>query len=505
MSRPMHDGHALNRRALLLAGTGAVTFAPLAVFAPAAAGRTRTKVFRGEFTSPATPDWHYLPFRVPHGVREIEVSYDHRPTSTGVGFSYNVVDIGIFDPSGHDLGDADGFRGWSGGARRRFRLSRSEAAPGYIPGPITPGVWHVALGPYAIVPPGTPYEVTVTLHFGRPGPLFEPAPAPAAVDGTGPGWYRGDLHLHTVHSDGKRTLAGMVAAAQAAGLDFLGSSEHNTHSASLHWGRVTPPGLLVLNGEEVTTRNGPWLAMGIPAGTWIDWRYRSGDGQLQRFTDQTRAAGGIAIVAHPFIPVPSIRWEHGYDYAGIDAIEIWNGPWTGDDQTAVEHWHAMLVEGRFVPVVGNSDSHTEAQPVGTAQTVVRADRLGVAEVIEGVRRGHAWVAESSQVDLTFEASLAGRTASCGDRLAAGPADLVDVRLTATGVPGSVAQLRGPAAVLAGAAADSEGRVEVTASVPAGTAPFVRAEIRRPDDVVVSPADDMPAAQMVALTNPVFLG
>lgn len=501
----MCDCHAFDRRSLLRAGAGTVTLAALASFEPAAAGRSRTHTFRGQFTSPATPHWHYLPFRVPRAVREIEVSYDYQPTSTGLGFSYNVVDIGIFDPSGHDLGDADGFRGWSGGARRQFRLSRSGATPGYIPGPISPGVWHVALGPYAIVPPGTPYEVTVTLHFGRPGPRFEPAPAPTAVEGSGPGWYRGDMHLHTVHSDGKRTLAGMVAAAQEAGLDFLGSSEHNNHSASLHWGRVAPPDLLVLNGEEVTTRSGHWLAMGIPAGTWIDWRYRAEDGQLQRFTDLTRAAGGIAIVAHPFIPVPSIRWENGYDYAGIDAIEIWNGPWTGDDQTAVEHWHAMLVEGRFVPVVGNSDSHTEAQPVGTAQTVVRADRLAVAEIIDGVRRGHAWVAESSQVDLTFEASLGGRTASCGDRLAAGPADLVDVRLTATGVPGSVAQLRGPAAVLAGAAADSEGRVEVTASVPAGTAPFVRAEIRRPDDVVVSPADDMPAAQMVALTNPVFLG
>ncbi len=68
----------------------------------------------------------------------------------------------------------------------------------------------------------------------------------------------------------------------------------------------------------------------------------------------------------------------------------------------------------------------------------------------------------------------------------------------------MAQIRGPAGVLAGGVADDAGRVEVTASVPAGTAPFVRAEIRRPDDVVVSPVDDMPAAQMVALTNPIFL-
>ncbi|MGH3307515.1 MAG: hypothetical protein ACRDOX_07465, partial [Nocardioides sp.] len=96
------------------------------------------------------------------------------------------------------------------------------------------------------------------------------------------------------------------------------------------------------------------------------------------------------------------------------------------------------------------------------------------------------------------------SATCGDHLGAEPTDLVDVRLTASGVPGSVAQIRGPAGVLAGGVADDGGQVDVTASVPAGTAPFVRAEIRRPDDVVVSPVDDMPAAQMVALTNPIFL-
>jgi hypothetical protein len=226
-----------------------------------------------------------------------------------------------------------------------------------------------------------------------------------------------------------------------------------------------------------------------------------------------RAAGGLAIAAHPFNPVPSIRWEFGYDYAGIDAIEVWNGPWTGDDQTAVEHWHSMLTTGTFIPVVGNSDSHVDSQKVGLAQTVVRLHTLSTSAVIAAIRDGHAWVAESSDVDLSFEATLADpssvddgspRAASCGDHLAAEPTDLVDLRLRASGVPGSVAQLRGPVGVLAGGIADDAGRVTVTASVPAGTTPFVRAEIRRPDDVVVSPVDDMPASQMVALTNPVFL-
>ena len=261
---------------LLRAGAGVVTVGALASFSPAAAGAVETKTFRGEFTSPATPDWHYLPIKVPGGVREIEVSYDFEPTDTGVGFSYNVVDIGIFDPSGHDLGNAKGFRGWSGGARRSFRLSRGSATPGYLAGPITAGVWNIVLGPYAIVPPGTKWEVTVTLRFGDPGPRFVATPAPESVPGTGPGWYRGDLHLHTVHSDGKRTQPEMIAAAREAGLDFIGSSDHSTSSASYTWGRHTPPDFLVMNGEEVTTRSGHWLATGLPAGTWIDWRYRAG-------------------------------------------------------------------------------------------------------------------------------------------------------------------------------------------------------------------------------------
>ena len=44
-----------------------------------------------------------MPVEVPRGVREIEVSYDYQSQSTPVGVTANVIDIGIFDPSGHDL------------------------------------------------------------------------------------------------------------------------------------------------------------------------------------------------------------------------------------------------------------------------------------------------------------------------------------------------------------------------------------------------------------------
>ena len=494
--------HHLDRRALLTTGAGLATTAALVDFEPAAAGDVVTKTFRGSFTDPDTADWHYLPFRVPRGVREIKVDYSFHPTDTGLGFSFNVVDIGIFDPSGHGLGNAAGFRGWSGGARRHFRISRSSATPGYLAGPITPGVWNILLGPFTIVPPGTPYRVTVALHFGRPGPAFVPAPAPRSVPGTGPGWYRGDLHVHTLHSDGKRTEREMLQAARAAGLDFINSSDHNTSAATLNWGRHVPDDFLVMSGEEVTTRNGHWLAVGLPAGSWIDWRYRAADGQLPRFTELVRSLGGMAIAAHPFVPVPSIRWDFGADWAGLDAVEVWNGPWDSFDQTAVQHWHSLLVAGHYVPVVGNSDSHTPEQTVGLAQTVVRATSLSTGAIVEALKKGNAWVAESSAVQLAFEATLGEATASCGDHLAVTPTDVVDVRLELTGVPGVLAQVLGPAGVLAGGVADASGAVTVTARVPAAT-PFVRAEVRRPTEVVLDPLAGS-TAPMVALTNPIFL-
>src|SRR5262245_19112657 len=99
----MTEAH-LDRRGLFLAGAGVATTAALLTFEPASAGeRQRTKTFKGEFTDPDGPDWVYLPFRVPKGVRAISVKYRYEPTPLGPT-TLNVVDIGIFDPSGRGIG-----------------------------------------------------------------------------------------------------------------------------------------------------------------------------------------------------------------------------------------------------------------------------------------------------------------------------------------------------------------------------------------------------------------
>jgi predicted metal-dependent phosphoesterase TrpH len=500
--------HALHRRSLLLGGAGLgaglITSAGLIDFPAAAAGTTTTRHFHGTFDDPNTPDWHYLPFTMPRGVRELRVHYDFQPHDTGLGFSTNVVDTGVFDPSGKGLGNAAGFRGWSGGARRHFRINRHYATPGYLAGPLTAGRWHVILGPFLIVPPGTPWRVRVTMLHGDPiEPAFQAVHAPVAVPATGPGWYRGDLHLHSIYSDGQWTPAELVEQAQANGLDFMGTSDHNTNAATRVFGRYVPDGFLVISGEEVTTRNGHWLATGTTPGTWIDWRYRRQDRQLGRFTDLTRNLGGVAIAAHPFVPVAGTRWDFRPSWHHMDAVEVWNGPWSGFNQKSVDAWHAKLVRGHFTPGVGNSDSHHSGQVVGLPQTVYRADTLSTAAITDAVRGGHCWIAESSAVDLTFDAHgsvTLTNTGESGDTVTLVGGEQLACHLDVTGVPGTVGQLIGPTGVIAGAFADDSGHLVLDAGVAAG---FVRAEVRRPTTLPADPMSSQTAAPMVALTNPIF--
>jgi len=100
--------------------------------------------------------YRLLPFDVPEGVSRLEVSYSFSDDDPG-GFmrpAGNILDIGLFDPRGSEFLCAQGFRGWSGAARRTFFIAPGEATPGYLPGPILSGGWAILLGLSRILPRG---------------------------------------------------------------------------------------------------------------------------------------------------------------------------------------------------------------------------------------------------------------------------------------------------------------------------------------------------------------
>ncbi|KOT92675.1 phosphoesterase [Streptomyces sp. NRRL F-5755] len=447
------------------------------------------------------PDYVYLPVEVPPGVREIAVSYTYDRPTTPPGTAGNACDIGIFDERGTELGGR-GFRGWSGGARTEFFLRADDATPGYLSGPVNPGTWHIALGPYTVAPQGLTYEVTITLRYGPPSAPRTPTYPPQRAKGRGRSWYRGDSHLHSVHSDGKRTPAQIAALARAAGLDFITTTEHNTTSSHREWEGLWGDDLLVLTGEEVTTRNGHVVAMGTDPGVFIDWRYRARDDAFPRFARRIRRAGGLVVPAHPHATCIGCNWKFGYEEA--DAVEVWNGPFTLDDEVAIAEWDNALVayaqgRGRFLPAVGHSDAHRDPDVIGLPQTVVFADTLSREAILTGIREGRTYLAESSALTLTLTATgPKAEHATIGERLPVQDSAEVTVNLHVTGAPPNcTARLLTDQGQLFTTPLPTSG--PVTWHTTPANATYVRAEVRHPSTTPGVPGP------MVAMTNPVFLG
>ena len=438
-----------------------------------------TLSFHGRFKF-GIDQWAYVPFDVTTGIRRIDVATSHDQFSL-LGIGRNVLDLGLFGPASHELGNAEGFRGWSGGARAGFMLSATNATPGYLAGPIDPGRWALALGPVVLNPLGMDWRAQIVLTPGvQPSIRHLIDPGPAAHRSRGIGWYRGDLHLHTVHSDGRHRIGDLAAGATSAGLDFIVSTDHNTSSANRSWAATACDDLLVVAGEEVTTRHGHWLAVGLPPGGWVDWRYAPRDGVFERYADQVRAGGGLVVAAHPSVPLPGAAWEFGYRH--VDAVEVWNGLWNVDDELSLRIWHQLLRQGRRITAVGGSDSHGSNQPIGRPQTVVYAQDSSTPALIEGLRDGHCYVAESSAVTLALSASRDDGSA-------------VTVTAEVTGAPDCNLAIVTDRGCVGRVKTDTSGAGTLRWADEGGAARFARVEVRR--------RTRFPS--MVALSNPVWLG
>jgi hypothetical protein len=449
--------------------------------------------FRGRFNF-GIDQWAYVPFDVPAGIQRIDVSTWHDQFSL-LGIGRNVLDLGIFGPAGHELGNAEGFRGWSGGARAGFMLSAVNSTPGYLAGPIDPGRWALALGPVVLNPLGMDWHATITLTRGVQPSLRPVLDLHQAVRrDSRPGWYRGDLHTHTVHSDGRRRIAEMAAAATSTGLDFIVSTDHNTSSANRAWAAAASDDLQVVAGEEVTTRHGHWLAIGLPPGGWVDWRYAPRDGVFAGYAARVRADGGLVVAAHPSVPLPGCAWAFGF--ADVDAMEVWNGLWNVDDELSLRIWHQLLRQGRRIAAVGGSDSHTSSQPVGRPQTVVHARSLTTPDLIEGLRCGRCYVAESNAVSLVLNASRddGATPAGPGETLAVPAGAAVTVTARVSCAPDASVALVTDGGCVGRAKTDASGDGRLTWTTAGGQARFVRVEVRR--------RATFPS--MVAISNPVWL-
>ncbi|HEX6501389.1 MAG TPA: CehA/McbA family metallohydrolase [Micromonosporaceae bacterium] len=287
----------------------------------------------------------YLPVEVGAGQRSLTVRLEYDRSTDGV------LDLGCLGPDG-------AFRGWSGGARAEFTISEAWATPGYLPGTVQPGTWQVILGLHRVPTDGVAWQVVAST--GRePTSRAQPVPPMDWPDRAGRAlpaphgyrWLAGDLHAHTVHSDGTLTVPELARLAADSGLDFLAVTDHNTVSHHRELSDVS--GILLVPGQEVTTDRGHANAFGAIG--WVDFRQPA-----DAWLSAVNADGGLMSVNHPL--GGDCAWRQPLT-ARPPLAEVWHSGWW--DRT----WGAPLAwllawdawEGRPTVPVGGSDFHDPAQ------------------------------------------------------------------------------------------------------------------------------------------------
>jgi hypothetical protein len=275
-------------------------------------------------------------------------------------------------------------------------------------------------------------------------------------------------------------------------------TEHNTADTHGAWGRLAGDDLLVILGQEATTQTGHWLALGIRPGQVVEWRYGLRHDVIGQHVTQVHQAGGLCVAAHPHAPYPGGVFTYPFDQ--FDAVEVWNGlwssdrPWNADNNAAVAEWGRTLAagirSGRWLPAIGNSDTHLDGQ-IAMPHTVVLADELSTSAVLAGIRAGHSWIAGSTAIDLSLHARAGERSAGIGDQLDTFGKPAV-IQSVVSGVPSGTVSFHTDRGTVHRETLPGDGPGTIEWRTSAEESAFVRVEVRQPEQ------------QMAALTNPVIL-
>ncbi|NBE94766.1 hypothetical protein FE391_26800 [Nonomuraea sp. KC401] len=390
-------------------------------------GRTELLSVATTLPEPAF-DLHYLhcPLDVPDGVGELELVLEYDKIVDVVQI-YAV----LLEPDGTFRGHVQ-CPGGPGPRRLVIRVGTDGAGPGCVAGPVPAGRWtvrldldrHKAPAPYTLTVHATPATgaAPATRSAGREARLREP------IGGTG--WYRGELHSHSTHSDGRRPVADLVRAARGAGLDFLAVTDHFT---AAHWpdldhhiddrddrdhdGRDRRDddrgrgGVVLLHSMELTSHRGHANLHGLTR--WVDtYVDRPGHTMVDVAAD-VHEQGGLVCVNHAFSGDQAWR-RFDTPWDAVDLIEIAHLQQGANNDAQIGLWDRLLTSGHRVIGVAGSDCHDPSDPeqaLGQVVTVVHADEGSERGVVDGLRRGRVYVWRGADIDMQVNGAPMGGTAT----------------------------------------------------------------------------------------------
>jgi len=250
--------------------------------------------------------------------------------------------------------------------------------------------------------------------------------------------YAGNLHVHSVYSDGTATYPEIATAAREAGLDFVIVTDHNVKPEGLEGYRAS---VLMLSGEEIhDVRRQPQANHLLVYGAGQDLAPYS-FGSSQGLIEAARGRNGICYIAHPVeksgpvrMGLAAIPWTT-WPADGICGIELWNYMsefkgllWSkavapfyaflpeagirGPYRATLRLWDELLAQGLRIAAIGGADAHSTTYRMGPVTRTIfpyaylfrcvnthiltKSPLTGEAEgdrqlIYEALRAGRTWV------------------------------------------------------------------------------------------------------------------
>ncbi len=215
-------------------------------------------------------------------------------------------------------------------------------------------------------------------------------------------WYRGNLHVHTTKSDGRMSPEEMVDWHIAHGYDFLSLTEHRFRLESAPYSRE---GLLLIPGIELDGRD-PTSGIYHLVGLGVENSIRHNPGwSFQAAIDAIRAAGGLAVLAHPY-------WsgQTSTDLLTVEGawgIEVFNGVCQKERGKGLStvHWDELLAAGKRLwgLAVDDAHGHPPDGDLGWGWVMVKAEELSQEAILKALEAGAFYSTSGPEIhDLRLE-------------------------------------------------------------------------------------------------------
>ncbi|NMA94915.1 MAG: hypothetical protein GX974_02625 [Clostridiales bacterium] len=253
--------------------------------------------------------------------------------------------------------------------------------------------------------------------------------------------YKGDVHMHTYHSDGRETPAYLTAACRKIGFDFISITDHEKYYPSIEAQEAfedVDVDIGIYRGEEVHPPDNIVHMVNFGGDFSVNEIFQQDEltykkevsaiekgfshiedetlrRQLASCTwcyEKIREGGGLGIFCHPFWRIKSgyhvstKMTELLYEYQPFDALEVIGGfhrHQLESNVLQVASYNDQRAKGKNFPIVGVSDSHgcESGSLFGWYYTIVFAKNLTLNDLVDSIKDNYSVAMEAVEGERTW--------------------------------------------------------------------------------------------------------